>query len=157
MKAIICTRPGKLEYNEIPSPALAEGKAIIRIHRIGICGTDLHAFEGTQPFFTYPRILGHELAGELIDTGDAPGFHKGEIVSFIPYFNCGQCIACRSGKPNCCVQLKVCGVHTDGGMVEYLAVPSDKLLHGNGLSYDELALVEPLSVSAHAVRRAGIQ
>src|SRR5882724_13111527 len=108
MKSLVCIRPGKLEYANIPSPALQEGHAILRIRRIGICGTDLHAFEGTQPFFSYPRILGHELSGELIDTGDAEGFQKGEIVSFIPYFNCGLCIACRSGKPNCCVNIAVC-------------------------------------------------
>jgi 2-desacetyl-2-hydroxyethyl bacteriochlorophyllide A dehydrogenase len=157
MKSLVCIRPGKLEYADIASPALQEGHAIIRIRRIGICGTDLHAFEGTQPFFSYPRILGHELSGDLVDAGDAEGFQKGEIVSFIPYFNCGNCIACRSGKPNCCVNIAVCGVHTDGGMVEYLNVPSHTLLHGHGLRYDELALVEPLAIGAHAVRRAGIK
>jgi 2-desacetyl-2-hydroxyethyl bacteriochlorophyllide A dehydrogenase len=130
--------------------------AIIKIKRIGICGTDLHAFEGTQPYFSYPRILGHELSGELVDFDNAPGFEKGEIVTFIPYFNCGHCIACRMGKPNCCSSIQVCGVHCDGGMVEYLMVPSQSLLHGEGLSLDELALVEPLAIGAHGVRRAQI-
>ena len=83
-------------------PLLEKGQALLRIRRIGICGTDLHAFEGTQPFFEYPRILGHELAAELVDPGDAKGFEKGEIVSIIPYFHCGTCIACRSGLTNCC-------------------------------------------------------
>lgn len=157
MKSLVCTSPGQFEYKEIQQPVPEAGYALIRIRRIGICGTDLHAFEGTQPFFTYPRILGHELSGELIDTGGAEGFQQGETVSFIPYFNCGVCIACRNGKPNCCTHIKVCGVHVDGGMVEYLAVPAHTLLHGEGLSYDALALVEPLAIGAHGLRRADVQ
>jgi threonine dehydrogenase-like Zn-dependent dehydrogenase len=156
MKALVCTTPGQFDYSEKDQPVAQEGKAIIKIKRIGICGTDLHAFEGTQPFFSYPRILGHELAGELVDAGDAQGFQVGERVSFIPYFNCGKCVACRNGKPNCCTNINVCGVHVDGGMAEYLAVPSYSLLHGEGLSFDELALVEPLAIGAHGVRRAGV-
>jgi 2-desacetyl-2-hydroxyethyl bacteriochlorophyllide A dehydrogenase len=157
MKTLICKSPGEWEYADTQKPVIEKGKAIIRIHRIGICGTDLHAFEGTQPYFTYPRILGHELAGELIEADGAAGFTKGETVTIMPYFNCGACIACRSGKPNCCCQIQVFGVHTDGGMREYVAVPAYSLLHGNGLTYDELALVEPLAIGAHAVRRAAIQ
>ena len=139
------------------APLAKPGQSIIRIRRIGICGTDLHAFEGTQPYFEYPRILGHELAGDLVDLDQAPGFKVGDAVTIIPYFNCGHCIACRNGKSNCCVTMRVCGVHVDGGMVEYLAVPSSSLVHNGGLSYDQLALVEPLSIGAHAVRRADIQ
>lgn len=157
MNTLVCVEPGKFEYKTGTKPSVTPGRALIQIKRIGICGTDLHAFEGTQPFFTYPRILGHELAGELIDADDAPGFGKGELVSFIPYFNCGTCIACRNGKTNCCTQMKVCGVHVDGGMVEYLSVPSGSLLHGEGLSLDQLALVEPLAIGAHGVRRAGVK
>ncbi len=156
MKALVCIKPGELEYREIDAPIARPGHAIIKIRRIGICGTDLHAFEGTQPFFEYPRILGHELAGDLVDLDGAPGFSPGEAVTVIPYFNCGTCIACRKGKPNCCVTLKVCGVHIDGGMVDYLSVPSDSLVHGSGLSYDQLALVEPLAIGAHGIRRAGV-
>lgn len=157
MKTLICTTPGTFEYSQGVKPEVRKGQAIIKVKRIGICGTDLHAFEGTQPFFSYPRILGHELAGELIDFDDAPGFEKGEAVTFIPYFNCGECIACRTGKANCCSSIKVCGVHIDGGMVEYLSVPSHSLVHGEGLSYDALALVEPLAIGAHGVRRAAVQ
>jgi len=156
MKTLVCTEPGRFEYATGEKPALKKGQAIINIKRIGICGTDLHAFEGTQPFFSYPRILGHELAGELVAFDDAPRFEIGEAVTFIPYFNCGTCIACRSGKPNCCVNIKVFGVHIDGGMSEYISVPSTTLLHGEGLSYDELALVEPLAIGAHGVRRATV-
>jgi 2-desacetyl-2-hydroxyethyl bacteriochlorophyllide A dehydrogenase len=156
MRTLVCTRPGKLEYSTGAEPKLITDHSIIKIKRIGICGTDLHAFEGTQPFFEYPRILGHELAGELVATDGAPGFKIGEAVTFIPYFNCGKCIACRSGKPNCCASIKVCGVHQHGGMVQYLLVPSYSLVHGDGLSFDELALVEPLAIGAHGVRRAGV-
>jgi 2-desacetyl-2-hydroxyethyl bacteriochlorophyllide A dehydrogenase len=129
---------------------------LLRIRRIGVCGTDLHAYEGTQPFFTYPRILGHELAAEIVDT-DVPEFAAGESVTIIPYFYCGQCIACRHGKSNCCETLQVCGVHTDGGMREYLSVPSYALVKNPGLELDELALAEPLAIGAHAVRRATIR
>src|SRR6266498_625239 len=157
MTSLICKQPYQFEYTDIDAPVLKPNHAIIKIKRIGICGTDLHAFEGTQPYFNYPRILGHELSGELIEFDDAPGFQVGEFVTFIPYFNCGKCIACRKGKTNCCTKMQVCGVHVDGGMVEYLSVPSSSLLHGEGLSFDELALVEPLAIGAHGVRRAIVE
>jgi len=157
LKTLVCTDPGHLDYISKEEPQLTKGHAIIKIKRVGICGTDLHAFEGTQPFFEYPRILGHELAGELLAFDDAPGFELGEAVTIIPYFNCGHCIACRNGKPNCCSSIKVCGVHEDGGMAEYLSVPSYSLVHGEGLSFDQLALLEPLAIGAHGVRRALIQ
>jgi 2-desacetyl-2-hydroxyethyl bacteriochlorophyllide A dehydrogenase len=157
MKTLVCIEPGKLEYEQREAPVLKPGHAMLKIKRIGICGTDLHAFEGTQPYFSYPRVLGHELAGELVEADDAPGFKIGEAVTFIPYFNCTHCIACRTGKPNCCVNMQVCGVHVDGGMAEYLQVPSRLLIQGQGLSFDELALVEPLAIGAHGVRRADVQ
>ena len=141
----------------LPAPNLAPGQAILKIKKIGICGTDLHAYEGTQPYFSYPRILGHELAAELVDWDGAEDFRHGESVTFIPYLHCGHCIACRTGKTNCCQSLKVIGVHQDGGMVEYLSIPSSLLVHGNGLTTDELALVEPLAIGAHGVLRAGIR
>jgi 2-desacetyl-2-hydroxyethyl bacteriochlorophyllide A dehydrogenase len=156
MKTLCCVKPGQLEYREVSKPTVTPGFSLLKIQSIGICGTDLHAFEGTQPFFNYPRILGHELSGDLID-GIPQGFERGEAVTFIPYFNCGVCIACRQGKPNCCVSLNVCGVHSDGGMAEYLLVPSTSLIKSNGLSHRELALVEPLAIGAHGVRRAAVQ
>ena len=157
MDTLVCTTPGHFAYQKAEKPTLTSGHTIIKIKRIGICGTDLHAFEGTQPFFNYPRILGHELAGEIVETDGAPDFKIGEAVTFVPYFYCGKCIACRSGKPNCCTSIKVSGVHIDGGMSEYLSIPSYALVHGDGLSYDELALVEPLAIGAHGVRRANVQ
>lgn len=155
MEILVCNTPGEFSYQQAEKPVRSQGQTIIKIKRIGICGTDLHAFEGTQPFFNYPRILGHELAGEIVET-DAPGFTEGEAVTFVPYFNCGHCVACRNGKPNCCTSLKVSGVHIDGGMVEYLSVPSYSLVHGDGLTFDELALVEPLAIGAHGIRRAEV-
>src|ERR1700754_3084149 len=123
MNALVCESPGQFVYKDIEQPTPGEGQALLKIKRIGICGTDLHAFEGTQPYFSYPRILGHELSGELVEADGATGFEPGETVTFMPYFYCGDCIACRSGKENCCVRLQVCGVHIDGGMRDYLMVP----------------------------------
>ncbi|MEJ6980846.1 zinc-binding alcohol dehydrogenase family protein [Pedobacter sp. P351] len=157
MKTLVCTVPGNFEYQQGEHPVASKDHSILKIKRIGVCGTDLHAFEGTQPFFEYPRILGHELAGEFVEGDNASGFKPGEAVTFIPYFYCGECIACRSGKSNCCANIKVCGVHTHGGMAEYLSVPSYSLIHGEGLSFDELALVEPLAIGAHGVRRADVK
>ena len=155
MQTLVCTKPGSFEYKQDEIRRPGKGESLLRIKRIGICGTDLHAFEGTQPYFEYPRILGHELSAEFAE-GDADGFQPGEIVTIIPYFYCGTCIACRNGKTNCCVNIKVAGVHQDGGMREYFTVPSYSLLHSDGLHEDALALTEPLAIGAHAVRRAGI-
>lgn len=155
MKVLVCTEPGKLSYTTKEVPELQSGNTLLKIKRIGICGTDLHAFDGTQPYFTYPRILGHELAAEVVDGNS--DFKKGDMVTVIPYINCGKCLACRSGKTNCCSSIQVLGVHTDGGMAEYIQVPTRLLLHSQGLSLDELALVEPLAIGAHGVRRADVK
>lgn len=156
MNTLVCQTPGKFAYVDCPMPEPKEGHSIVKIRQVGVCGTDLHAFEGTQPFFSYPRILGHELAADFV-SGDAEGFASGEPVTVIPYYHCGTCIACRQGRTNCCASLKVTGVHVDGGMTAYLSVPSHTLVHANGLGYDQLALVEPLAIGAHAVRRSGMK
>lgn len=156
MKTLICTTPLQFDYAEQPIPVAAAGETLLKIKRIGICGTDLHAFEGTQPYFSYPRTLGHELAAEIVET-DHADFVKGEAVTFIPYFNCGTCIACRNNKGNCCTSMKVCGVHVNGGMAEYLIVPSHSLIKSQGLNAEELALVEPLAIAAHAIKRANVK
>jgi 2-desacetyl-2-hydroxyethyl bacteriochlorophyllide A dehydrogenase len=155
MKVIVCQTPGSFELIEKEIPKPAPGFSIIQIKRIGVCGTDLHAFAGNQPFFSYPRVLGHELAAEFVE-GDAAGFVKGEALTIVPYFYCGNCIACRNGKPNCCAAIKVFGVHIDGGMSAYVSVPSYALVKSGGLSLDQLALVEPLAIGAHAVSRAQV-
>lgn len=157
MRSLVCRQPYQFEYRDINAPELKPDHAIIKIKRIGICGTDLHAYEGTQPYFNYPRILGHELSGDLVDFDNATGFVPGDVVTIIPYFNCGNCIACRNNKPNCCVNIKVCGVHVDGGMVDYLSVPVYSLVHGSGLSHEQLALTEPSAIGAHGIRRAAVK
>ncbi|AWW29542.1 alcohol dehydrogenase [Echinicola strongylocentroti] len=157
MKILTCKKPGHFEYVEGEKPTSSSDKALIKIKRIGICGTDLHAYEGTQPYFSYPRVLGHELSGELIETGGAEGFSVGDLVTIIPYFNCGKCVACLAQKPNCCASISVFGVHEDGGMKEYISVPPSALVKEDGLSLDQLALAEPLAIGAHGVRRADVK
>ncbi len=158
MKSIVCTKPFELNQIKADKPAEDSDQALVRVRRIGICGTDLHAYEGNQPFFTYPRILGHELAGVIDSIGEnADGLKAGDPVAILPYMECGECIACRMGKTNCCAKLNVIGVHSDGGMQEWIKVPADHLVKAEGLNLDETALVECLAIGAHAVRRAGIQ
>ncbi len=158
MLQIALEKPGQFTATDGPQPKPAPGEALVRVHRIGVCGTDLHAFAGKQPFFTYPRILGHELGVEIIDPGSDPhGLKPGDRCSVEPYLNCGRCIACRRGKPNCCTELKVLGVHIDGGMRPVIAVPARKLHKSAKLTYDQLALVETLGIGAHAVERADIK
>src|SRR5262245_14050124 len=118
MHTIVLETPGKLVLTETPAPqAVPPGEVLVRVRRIGICGTDLHAYRGRQPYFTYPRILGHELGVEVVAVGAGvndlmPGM-RGAVE---PYLNCGTCLACRRGKSNCCTSLQVLGVHADGGM-----------------------------------------
>lgn len=157
MNAIICERPGHFRYAELPMPTAGPGEALLRVRRIGICGTDQHAFRGRQPFFNYPRILGHELAAEVVALGDGnTELQVGDAVTVIPYLECGYCSTCRSGKTNCCPSLQVIGVHQDGGMQEVIVLPVDHLFKAPGLNFDELALVECMAIGAHAVRRGGV-
>jgi 2-desacetyl-2-hydroxyethyl bacteriochlorophyllide A dehydrogenase len=160
MKAIILNEPGQFlqtEKTDIPNK-LAPNEAIVRVHRVGICGTDLHAFEGVQPFFSYPRVLGHELGVEILHIGEnTEGLKVGDFCAVEPYLHCGNCVACRRGKTNCCANIQVLGVHADGGLRESLIVPINKLHKSNKLTLDQLALVEPLCVGYHAVNRANIE
>ena len=158
MKRIICEKPFEFQLKEVDPPARQAGQALVRINRIGICGTDLHAYEGNQPFFTYPRILGHEVAGVIDTVAENPQNYKsGDPVAIIPYLECGECIACRMGKTNCCSRLNVLGVHSDGGMQEFVTVPVDHLVKTDGLDPDETAMVECMAIGAHAVSRADIR
>ena len=163
MKTIILDEPGHLRYIQTEAPTSpGPGEALIRIDRVGICGTDLHAFRGRQPYFSYPRILGHELGVEVItlgaETEQSAGTNigVGDICAVEPYLYCGECIACRRGRTNCCVQMQVLGVHTDGGMRELITVPLSKLHkgHSSNISTDHMAMVEMLCIGAHAVGRA---
>ena len=158
MNAVILNEPGKLDLHEAPEPgAPGPGEALIRVHRIGLCGTDYHAFHGRQPFFSYPRILGHELGIEVLAVGSGvTHVAVGDKCSLEPYLHCGECRACRKGNTNCCANIKVIGVHTDGGMRERFVVPAAKLHPSQTLSYDALALVETLAIGAHAIDRAAV-
>ncbi len=161
MKTITLNTPGHFTLSDTPAPTTAgPGEALVRVRRVGICGTDLHAFRGRQPFFTYPRILGHELGVEIVELGQSDQPHQltvGDICAVEPYLNCGVCSACRRGKTNCCTKLQVLGVHTDGGMREYITVPIHKLHKAEGATVEQLAVVEMLCIGAHAVRRAQLE
>lgn len=136
---------------------IQDNEILIAIKKIGICGTDIHAYGGNQPFFDYPRVLGHELSGIAEQVGNQVNQVKqGDKVAVIPYINCKECIACRNGKTNCCTQMQVLGVHRDGGMTEYIKVPAENVFAVNDLPLEKAAIIEPLSIGAHAVRRADI-
>lgn len=158
MNYLVCQEPSTFELKEKDLPVKKPGEALLKIHRVGICGTDLHAYAGNQAFFNYPRILGHELAAEIleIDQNDK-GLQQGDKVIVMPYVSCGTCIACRRGKTNCCSNIKVLGVHADGGMQEVISVRTDLLIQANELEYNEMAIVEPLAIGAHALRRSNVQ
>lgn len=159
MKTIRLEEPGRLSFLSTEAPtAAAPGEALVRVHRIGVCGTDIHAFGGKQPFFSYPRILGHELGVEVLAVGEGVTHVKpGDRCSVEPYINCQKCIACRRGRSNCCTDIQVLGVHADGGMREQFALPARKLHPSARLTYEQLALVEPLGIGAHAVERAQLE
>jgi 2-desacetyl-2-hydroxyethyl bacteriochlorophyllide A dehydrogenase len=159
MKAIQLSEPGTLVSILLPEPSVpGSGEALVRVRRIGVCGTDIHAYAGKQPFFSYPRILGHELGVQVIATGNGViNVKPGDKCSVEPYINCQKCIACRRGKPNCCTELNVLGVHTDGGMREQFLVPARKLHPSAKLAFDQLALVETLGIGCHAVERAQLE
>jgi threonine dehydrogenase-like Zn-dependent dehydrogenase len=157
MLTIVLEKPGTFTVEDRPEPTAGPGLALVRVRRIGVCGTDLHAFAGNQPFFSYPRVLGHELGVEVVDPGSEPhGLRAGDRCSVEPYMNCGVCGACRRGRPNCCVELKVLGVHVDGGMAPLLQIPIRKLHCSKRLDFEQLALVETLVIGAHAVERATV-
>ncbi|GGD68018.1 alcohol dehydrogenase [Maribacter cobaltidurans] len=158
MKYIVCEEPNYFVLNEKDVPTRKEGEALLKVHRVGICGTDLHAYKGSQAFFKYPRILGHELAAEVLEIGEnKQGLKAGDHVIIMPYVSCGTCVACKKGKTNCCTNIKVLGVHVDGGMQEIISVPTDLLIPAGNLSFNQMAIIEPLAIGAHALRRAGVQ
>ena len=156
MRAILCDRPGTLSLVERPEPRAAAGEALLRIRRVGICGTDYHILGGRQPYLNYPRVMGHELGAEVVEAPAGSGLPSGMTVVVVPYLSCGTCRACRRGLANCCRRISVLGVHQDGGMTEYLAVPVSNVIPAPNLSLDQAAMVEFLAIGAHGVRRAAI-
>jgi 2-desacetyl-2-hydroxyethyl bacteriochlorophyllide A dehydrogenase len=137
------------------NPVAGSGEVLVRIRRIGICGTDYHIFHGNQPYIDYPRVIGHELAGEVVEAPAGSKLRLGQIVCIEPYLHCGRCRACQQGKTNCCQHLQVLGVHRDGGACEYIAVPDRNVVPADGLGLDEAAMVEFLAIGAHGVERSG--
>lgn len=154
MDALVCSEPGCLQFVQMQTPSADPDLALVRPRRVGICGTDYHIFEGKHPYLQYPRVMGHELAVEVVEAPERFGFSPGEICVVNPYISCGYCVSCRAGKPNCCVNISVLGVHRDGGMAELLSLPAGNLVHADGLSADQCATVEFLAIGAHAVRRS---
>jgi alcohol dehydrogenase len=155
MKAIQLEKPQQFRAIEISEPpAPGPGEVLVRVHRIGICGTDYSGYLGKMPFFSYPRIPGHELGVEVVSIGAGVANVKpGDRCSVEPYMNCQSCFACRQGRGNCCETLKVLGVMMDGGMCELLIIPARKLHPSAKLTFEQLALVETLGIGCHAVNR----
>jgi 2-desacetyl-2-hydroxyethyl bacteriochlorophyllide A dehydrogenase len=156
VNALVCEKPGSLAVEKRPVLAAGPGDALVRPLRIGICGTDYHIFEGKHPFLEYPRVMGHELAVEVLETAVGSGFECGDVCVVNPYKSCGTCIACRAGRPNCCTGISVLGVHEDGGMTDRFVLPAKQLIKAPGLSADACAIVEFLAIGAHAVRRGEV-
>ena len=155
VSTVVCERPGVMRTVRRAPIACGPGELTLRIRRIGICGTDLHAFQGNQPYFSYPRVLGHELCGEVVAIGqDVDPAMLGTSVAVVPYISCGYCQACQNNRSNCCQSLSVVGVHQEGGMAEQLVLPAEQVMASSELNFDQLALVECLAIGAHAVRRS---
>jgi 2-desacetyl-2-hydroxyethyl bacteriochlorophyllide A dehydrogenase len=154
MRALQCVRPGSLAVVDRPKPEPGPGEVLVRIRRVGVCGTDLHIYQGSHPYLAYPRVIGHELSGEVAATGPGCVIANGQLVYVIPYLACGGCVACRHGKTNCCQRISVLGVHVDGGMADYICVPERNVVAADGVTLDQAAMVEFLAIGAHAVRRA---
>ena len=159
MKAIQLLEPKKFAHIDVEDPGQpGPGEVLVKTHRMGICGTDISGYLGKMPFFSYPRIPGHELGVEVVAIGEGvTNVKEGDRCSVEPYMNCGKCYACRKGHPNCCEHLKVIGVMTDGGLCERFLIRADKLHPSEKLSMEQLALVETLAIGCHANDRGNPQ
>ncbi|HCH3495766.1 TPA: zinc-binding alcohol dehydrogenase family protein [Vibrio parahaemolyticus] len=159
MKQLVCEKPYEMTYKQGDIPKITEDEVLIKVLSVGVCGTDIHAYTGNQPFFSYPRVLGHELAGDIVKCGSkaANDFKIGERVALIPYVACHECPSCQSGKTNCCENISVIGVHQDGGFGEYLVAPKANVIKVGNVDPVTASLIEPFAISAHSVRRAQVQ
>ena len=157
MLTVICETPGTLKPEQREKPRRGENEVLLRVKRVGVCGTDLHIFTGNQPNLSYPRVMGHELSGVIEEADAASGLKAGDTVYVMPYLSCGKCIACRQGKTNCCVNIQVLGVHRDGAFTEYLNLPAQFVHKAEGVTLDQAAMIEFLAIGAHAVRRADVK
>jgi hypothetical protein len=155
MRAAVLTAPGRLDLVEHPEPpGPGPGEVLVAVRRVGICGTDYHAYGGTQSFIAYPCVLGHELAVEVLEVG--PGVTRvraGDLCAVLPYLSCGVCRPCRRARPNCCEAIQVLGVTRAGGLRERLLLPVAQVFPGRGLTLDQLVVVETLGIGWHAVAR----
>jgi 2-desacetyl-2-hydroxyethyl bacteriochlorophyllide A dehydrogenase len=156
MLTVICESPGILTASRRPRPERSAGEVLLRVRRVGVCGTDLHIFSGRQPYLSYPRVMGHELSGTVEEADAGSGLEPGDPVYVLPYLSCGQCVACRQGKTNCCTRMQVLGVHRDGAFAELISVPRRFVHRADGLTLDQAAMLEFLAIGAHAVRRAEV-
>ena len=157
MDVVICQHPGALKVEQRPVPTPAPDEVLVRVRRVGMCGTDMHIFRGVQPFLTYPRVMGHEISGEAVQLPEGSSLRPGEPVYVVPYLSCGQCSACRKDRPNCCKALEVLGVHRDGALAQYVCVPERFVFSARGVSLNDAAMIEFLAIGAHAVRRSGVR
>lgn len=158
MKAIQIIKPGEIELIEKEMPTPEEGEALLKVKYCGICGADVASYTGNQPFTTYPRIPGHEFSAEIVFVPENErGLKAGDIITCNPYFNCGECYACKRGIVNACHDNQTMGVQRDGSFQEYITMPVERIIDGKGLSAKELALIEPFSISCHALSRAEVK
>ncbi|MGS5085661.1 zinc-binding alcohol dehydrogenase family protein [Hydrogenophaga sp. A37] len=157
MLTVVCETPGTLLAQDRPMPERGAHEVLLRVKRVGVCGTDLHIFTGKQPYLSYPRVMGHELSGIVEAAPADSALRPGDTVYVMPYLSCGTCIACRAGKTNCCTNIQVLGVHRDGAFTEYLTVPQAFVHKAEGVSLDQAAMVEFLAIGAHAVRRSALR
>ena len=154
MKAVKISQPWNIAVTEAAMPSPGPGEALIKIRSAGICGSDIGAYRGTNGLVTYPRIIGHELAGEIISAPAGSGFTPGDRVLADPYLYCGECYPCSLGRTNCCTSLRVLGVHVDGGMAEYFTHPADMLLKiPDNIPWELAPLAEPLTIALHGIHR----
>lgn len=158
MKRMIMEGPGKIVWKEAEMPVRKPGEALLKILYGGICGSDLSSYRGTMKYITYPRTPGHEFSAQIveIDENNAKGLKTGDIVTAIPYFNCGHCYSCRKGLPNCCASNQTMGIHREGAFMEYITLDDERLFDGKGLDPKTLALVEPFCISYHGVKRLNL-
>lgn len=157
MRQIVLKAPGEFIEREVPEPLPETGHALIRMRCVGVCGSDFHAYNGTHPAYTYPRVLGHELAGEVLQApADQDSIRQGDRCAIEPYWACGYCKPCIKGRTNCCDNIRVFGIHIDGGLQGMLSVPVHLLHKSTSLNFDQLALVETLGIGAHAVQRGAL-
>ena len=157
MKAIVIVNPFEIEIRELPEPQPSDEEALLRILYCGICGADVASFTGNQPFTTYPRVPGHEFSAQIVSVpANDRGVKAGDIVTCNPYFNCGHCYACRKGLVNACVDNQTMGVQRDGAFCKYITMPVERIIPGKTLDPRQLALIEPFSISQHALSRCPI-